>query len=63
MLHAPELPDIIADGARLLMVSNEHPDALERLVPDPALTDRVKAAVKRVRAAKEMRVTSTPVRT
>ena len=58
MLHAPELPDIIGDGARLLMVSNEHPDALERLVPDPALTDRVKAAVKRVRAAKQMRVTS-----
>ena len=58
MLHAPELPDIIADGARLLMISNEHPDALERLLPDPALTERVKAAVRRVRAAKEMRVTS-----
>ena len=58
MLHAPELPAIIADGARLLMVSNEHPDALERLVPDPALTGRVKAAVRRIRAAKEMRVTS-----
>ncbi|MDE0058647.1 MAG: hypothetical protein OXP07_11030 [Defluviicoccus sp.] len=58
MLHAPELPDIIGDGARLLMVSNEHPDALERLVPDPALAERVKAAVKRIRAAKQMRVTS-----
>ena len=58
MLHARELPDIIADGARLLMVSNEHPDALERLVPDLALTERVKAALRRVRAAKEMRVTS-----
>ena len=58
MLHAPELPDIIADGARLLMISNEHPDALERLLPDPALTERVKAAVRQVRAAKEMRVTS-----
>ncbi len=58
MLHAPELPAIIADGARLLMVSNEHPDALERLLPDPVLTERVRAAVKRIRAAKEMRVAS-----
>ena len=49
MLHAPELPAIIADGARLLMISNEHPDALERLLPDPALTGRVKAAVRRIR--------------
>ncbi len=58
LLHAPELPAIIADGARLLMISNEHPDALERLVPEPALAGRVKAAVKRVRSAAVMRVTS-----
>jgi 2,5-dihydroxypyridine 5,6-dioxygenase len=58
MLHAPELPEILADGARLLMVSNEHPEALERLVPDPALEPKVKAGMKKLRAAKEMRVTS-----
>lgn len=58
MLHAPELPEIISDGARLFMVSNEHPEALERLLPDPTLTDKVKAAVKRLRAATEMSVVS-----
>ena len=58
MLHAPELPGIIGNGARLFMVSNEHPDALERLLPDPALTEKVKAAVKKIRGAKEMTVHS-----
>ena len=59
LLHAPELPDILSGGkARLLMISNEHPDALERLVPDAAMQDRVKAAVKRCRAASQMTVTS-----
>ena len=36
LLHAPQLPEILGGGARVLMVSNEHPEALERLVPDPA---------------------------
>ncbi|WP_346909803.1 hypothetical protein [uncultured Roseibium sp.] len=58
MLHAPELPEIISDGARLFMISNEHPDALERLLPDPALTPKVKAAVKMLRAAEYMTVLS-----
>jgi 2,5-dihydroxypyridine 5,6-dioxygenase len=58
LLHARELPEILAGGARVLMISNEHPEALERLVPDPAMEPRVKAAVKRARAAKEMHVVS-----
>jgi len=58
MLHAPELPAILKGGARLLMVSNEHPEALERLVPDPALELKVKAGYRMLRDAKEMRVTS-----
>lgn len=58
MLHAPELPAILKGGARLLMVSNEHPEALERLVPDPALAPKVKAGVKRLKAAKTMSVSS-----
>jgi 2,5-dihydroxypyridine 5,6-dioxygenase len=58
MLHAPELNEIIKDGARLLMISNEHPEALERLLPDPELTKRVKAGVKLIRATKQMTVTS-----
>ncbi|GBD43187.1 2,5-dihydroxypyridine 5,6-dioxygenase [bacterium HR40] len=58
LLHAPELPAILDGGARVLMISNEHPEALERLVPDPALEPKVRAAVRRCREAKSMRVTS-----
>lgn len=58
MLHAPELPDILAHGARLLMVSNEHPEALERLVPDPGLEAKVRAGLRLLRAAETMHVTS-----
>lgn len=57
-LHAPELPAIMKGGARLLMISNEHPDALERLVPDPALTEKVKNGIRMLRDASSMSVTS-----
>ena len=58
LLHARELPEVLSGGARLMMISNEHPDALERLVPDPAMEPRVKAAMRRARAAQSMRVVS-----
>jgi 2,5-dihydroxypyridine 5,6-dioxygenase len=58
LLHAPELPEILSRGARVLMVSNEHPEVLERCAPDAALETRVKLGIKRMRAAKSMRVTS-----
>jgi 2,5-dihydroxypyridine 5,6-dioxygenase len=58
MLHAPELPAILERGARLLMVSNEHPEALERLALEPALEPKVKAGYRLLKAAREMRVTS-----
>ncbi len=58
LLHSPELKPILKAGARVLMISNEHPEALERLVPDPALEPRVKAAVRRCREAERMTVTS-----
>ncbi|MEM9561879.1 MAG: peptidase M29 [Actinomycetota bacterium] len=58
LLHAPELPAILGDGARVLMVSNEHPELLERLTPDPGLEAKVKLGTKRLKEASEMRVTS-----
>ena len=60
LMHAPELPAILKGGARVLYVSNEHPEALARLAPsdDGSLELRVKDHVKRLRAAKRMRVTS-----
>ncbi|MBS7809482.1 M29 family metallopeptidase [Roseococcus pinisoli] len=58
LLHAPELKQILGAGSRVLMVSNEHPDALERLVPVDEDESAAKAAVKRARAAKSMHVAS-----
>jgi 2,5-dihydroxypyridine 5,6-dioxygenase len=42
----------------VLMVSNEHPEILERCLPDAALEPKVKAGMKRLRAAQLMQVTS-----
>ncbi len=58
LLHAPEVPEILKDGARALMISNEHPDTLERLLPDPELTKKVKVGLKKLKAAQKMMVTS-----
>ena len=58
LLHAPELPAILKAGSRVMMVSNEHPEVLARLVPRPEDEAPVKAAVRRARAARHMHVTS-----
>ena len=58
LLHAPQLPDILGAGARVLMISNEHPDALERLVPRAEDEAVVRAAIKACRGASAMHVTS-----
>jgi len=58
LLHAPELGAILAGGARVLMVSNEHPENFERYVEDPTLEERVERGVALLEAAAEMRVTS-----
>ena len=39
LMHAPETPDILKAGARILVISNEHPEALERMRPDPRARD------------------------
>src|SRR5881227_1915379 len=58
LMHAVETPEILKSGARILVISNEHPEALERMRPDPALEQGVRAAAKMLRATKRMRVTS-----
>src|SRR5256885_3308560 len=58
LMHAPETPAILKSGARILVISNEHPEALERLAPDDALEARVRAAAKLLRGGKRMTVTS-----
>ena len=58
LLHAPELGAILGGGARVLMISNEHPDIFERLGWDDDLPRRVELAHERLEAASEMHVTS-----
>ena len=58
LLHAPELPDILKGGARVLMVSNEHPEILERCLPTPGIEEKVREGMRMLRGAKGMRVTS-----
>ncbi len=58
LLHAAERAAVLARGARIVMVSDEHPEVLERLEPDPALVDPIASGVALLRAAREMRVTS-----
>jgi 2,5-dihydroxypyridine 5,6-dioxygenase len=58
LLHAPELPEILNGGARVLMVSNEHPEILERCVPHPSLEGKVREGMRMLREAKMMGVSS-----
>lgn len=59
LMHARQTSDILKSGARIMTISNEHPETLARLPLDPALKDAVKTAVKACRNASEMHVTST----
>lgn len=58
LMHAPELPAILKGGARVVYVSNEHPEALVRLVPGDGLEAVVKDHIKRLRGARRMQVSS-----
>jgi 2,5-dihydroxypyridine 5,6-dioxygenase len=58
LMHAEETPEILGAGSRILYISNEHPEALERLAPDETLIPRVLRGREMMRAAKRMRVTS-----
>ena len=58
LMHAPETPQILKAGARILVISNEHPEALERVRPDPALEARVRSAARMLRGSKRMTVAS-----
>jgi 2,5-dihydroxypyridine 5,6-dioxygenase len=57
LLHSPEQAEILAAGTRMLMVV-EPPDVLARLKPEADDKRRVLAADARLRAARDMRVTS-----
>ena len=59
VMHAPELPKILQAGARVLYVSNEHPEILERCAPSLPVRHRFENALRKLTAAKMMTVTST----
>ena len=56
--HAVELPRILKGGARVLAISHEHPEILERCLPRAEDETPVRDAMRRLKAAKEMHVTS-----
>jgi 2,5-dihydroxypyridine 5,6-dioxygenase len=58
LMHAVELPQILKGGSRVLYVSNEHPDVLERLAPSSADEQQVRAGMRLMRDAKVMKVSS-----
>ncbi|WP_151719763.1 M29 family metallopeptidase [Gemmobacter serpentinus] len=59
MIHAPEWPEIEEAGkARLLVITNEHPEILERTEPRAELGPKVQAGIQMLREASQMRVTS-----
>jgi 2,5-dihydroxypyridine 5,6-dioxygenase len=58
LLHSPELGQILGGGARVLMISNEHPEVLERIGWDDDMPRRVELGYQWISAAATMRVTS-----
>lgn len=58
LLHAPELGEILASGARVIMISNEHPEIIERLTVDVDLTAPIKQGVRMLARASTMQVRS-----
>jgi 2,5-dihydroxypyridine 5,6-dioxygenase len=58
LLHSPELGQVLAGGARVLMISNEHPEVLERIGWDPDMPRRVELGYQWLSSAALMRVTS-----
>lgn len=58
LMHSDETPEILGSGGRILYISNEHPEVLERLAPDASLIPRVRRGREMMLAAKHMHVTS-----
>jgi len=58
LMHSPETARILQSGARIMNVSNEHPEVLSRLVSDLNLKDSVKNSVQQLRHAHTMSVKS-----
>jgi 2,5-dihydroxypyridine 5,6-dioxygenase len=58
LMHARELPQILASGARALYISHEHPEILERCRPLAEDEGPVREAMRRLRSGKRLTVWS-----
>lgn len=58
LMHSNELPEIMQAGGRVLYISAEHPEALERLAPDETLIPRVMRGREMLTQARAMHVAS-----
>ena len=58
LMHSPQTQTILEGGARIMNISNEHPDMLERAMPDEDLKVRTLAAARLCRKSTAMTVTS-----
>ena len=59
IIHAPEWPEIEEVGrTRLLVITNEHPEILERTEPKAEDNVKLQLGIQMLREASEMRVTS-----
>ena len=57
-IHTEHTPRILGSGTRMLYISNEHPEALERLRADPDMKRRIMAGRALMDGAEQMHVTS-----
>jgi 2,5-dihydroxypyridine 5,6-dioxygenase len=58
IIHSPEKPRIHANGTRMLFVSNDHPESLERTRPDLELKTRIQKSRAMMASAKHLHITT-----
>ena len=56
--HAAELPSILSGGPRVLAISHEHPEILERCLPRAEDQAPVREAMRRLKGARQLQVLS-----
>ncbi|MFX1671029.1 peptidase M29 [Paraburkholderia sp. A2WS-5] len=58
LLHSVERAALLANGARIMMISDEHPEILERVKPSPMVHEKCQLGARLITEARAMRVTS-----
>lgn len=58
LLHSVERAALLARGARIMMISNEHPEILERVKPSPRVHAKAQLGGRMITEARTMHVTS-----